>query len=122
MSGATSKGDDVESTVLCAIGVVSKLLVELTKGIAAMEFAPAVETTALADLAKEIEEMRRKMAARDEEIKEMKMKMAERDEEMKEMKKRLDAVLSAKTGRKVPLTDDVDEQRHGKVLIRLLCV
>ena len=143
MSGATSKGDDVESTVLCAIGVVSKLLVDLTKGIAAMEFAPAVETTALADLAKEIDEMRRKMAARDEEmaardeemaardkeIKEMKMKMAARDEEMaardeeiKEMKKRLDAALSAKTGRKVPLTDDVDEQRHGKVLIRLLCV
>ena len=154
MSGATSKGDDVESTVLCAIGVVSKLLVDLTKGIAAMEFAPAVETTALADLAKEIDEMRRKMAARDEEmaardeemaardeemaardeeIKEMKMKMAARDEEMKmkmaardeeikEMKKRLDAVLSTKTGRKVPLTDDVDEQRHGKVLIRLLCV
>ena len=136
MSGATSKGDDVESTVLCAIGVVSKLLVDLTKGIAAMEFAPAVETTALADLAKEIDEMRRKMAARDEEmaardeemaardkeIKEMKMKMAARDEEIKEMKKRLDAVLSTKTGRKVPLTDDVDEQRHGKVLIRLLCV
>ena len=129
MSGATSKGDDVESTVLCAIGVVSKLLVDLTKGIAAMEFAPAVETTALADLAKEIDEMRRKMAARDEEmaardkeIKEMKMKMAARDEEIKEMKKRLDAALSAKTGRKVPLTDDVDEQRHGKVLIRLLCV
>ena len=149
-----------------------KLLVDVTKGIAAMEFAPAVETTALADLAKEIEEMRRemaardeemkmkmaardeemaardeeikemkmKMAARDEEIKEMKMKtaardeemkmkmaardeeMAARDEEIKEMKKRLDAVLLRKTGRKVPLTDDVDEQRHGKVLIRLLCV
>ena len=153
-----------------------KLLVDVTKGIAAMEFAPAVETTALADLAKEIEEMRREMAARDEEIKEMKMKtaardeemkmkmaardeemkmkmaardeemkmkmaardeemaardeeikkmkmkMAARDEEIKEMKKRLDAVLLRKTGRKVPLTDDVDEQRHGKVLIRLLCV
>ena len=139
-----------------------KLLVDVTKGIAAMEFAPAVETTALADLAKEIEEMRREMAARDEEMKmkmaardeemaardkeikemkmkmaardeemkmkmaardeEMKMKMAARDEEIKEMKKRLDAVLLRKTGRKVPLTDDVDEQRHGKVLIRLLCV
>ena len=152
-----------------------KLLVDLTKDIAAMEFAPAVETTALADLAKVIEEMRREMAARDEEmkmkmaardeemaardkemaardeeikemkmkmaardeemaardeemaardeeIKEMKMKMAARDEEIKEMKKRLDAVLLRKTGRKVPLTDDVDEQRHGKVLIRLLCV
>ncbi|XP_065832058.1 uncharacterized protein [Oscarella lobularis] len=108
MSGATSEGDDVEN---------------LTKDIAAMEFAPAVETTALADLAKVIEEMRRemaardeeikemkmktaardeemkmKMAARDEEIKEMKMKMAARDEEIKEMKKRLDAVLLRKTG------------------------
>ncbi|XP_065832042.1 uncharacterized protein [Oscarella lobularis] len=83
MSGATSKGDDVEN---------------LTKGIAAMEFAPAVETTALADLAKEIDEMRRKMAARDEEMAARDEEMAARDEEIKEMKKRLDAALSAKTG------------------------
>ncbi|XP_065832057.1 uncharacterized protein [Oscarella lobularis] len=73
MSGATSEGDDVEN---------------LTKDIAAMEFAPAVETTALADLAKVIEEMRREMAARDEE---MKMKMAARDEEIKEMKMKMAA-------------------------------
>ena len=57
MSGATSEGDDVESTVLCT-GVVSKT--EMRRKMAARD--------------KEIKEMKMKMAARDEEMKPTKSK------------------------------------------------
>ena len=67
MSGATSE-DDVESTVLCAIGVVSKTVGRSHERHRGDGICSAVETTALADLAKVIEEMRREMAARDKEM------------------------------------------------------